>query len=241
VLPGALLVGTFGVLAVPHGATGLAELAAATTPVLVGVAVMCVVRGRRRVWLAAVPVLAAGAVALHSWPAELASSALTALGCLTLGAALVRLTPLPWLVGGIAVMCLVDVALLATGIGQPAAQQLESALSHSVLPEFHRARLGSFSKDYPDLVVAAVLGSALAGNARQLTGAVLVAVLASANGLLFLVADIVPATAPVGVAAAVVLLLERRSRRTLRPARDGLRPPALRPSPHGPRIEPAEA
>ena len=126
----------------------------------------------------------ASALTLHSWPAALAASALTALGCLTLGAALVRLTPLPWLAAGIAAMCIVDVALLATGIGQPAAGQLEGALSHSALPEFHRAQLGSMNRDYPDLVLAAVLGTALAGNARQLTAAVLVAVLASANGAL---------------------------------------------------------
>jgi hypothetical protein len=113
VLPGALLVGTFGVLAVPHGATGLAVLAA-------------------------LAVLSAGAVTLHSWPSQLASTALTALGCLTVGAALVRLTPLPWLAGGIAAMCIVDVALLATGVGQPAAHELKTALSHSALPEYHR-------------------------------------------------------------------------------------------------------
>ena len=214
VLPGALMVGTFGVLAVPHGAAGLAVLAAATTPVLVGVAVMGVVRGRRWLWIAVLPVLAAGAVTHQSWPSALATSALTALGCLAVGAALVRLTPLPWLAGGIAAMCILDVALLATGVGQPAAHQLDSALSQSPLPEFHRAQVGSVSKDYPDLVLAAVLGAALAGNTRQLTAAMLVAVLSAANGLLFLIADMLPATVPVGIAAAVVVLLERRSRRS---------------------------
>jgi hypothetical protein len=137
-------------------------------------------------------------------------------------------------------MCIVDVALLATG-AQPAAHQMETGLSHSALPEFHRAQLGSISKDYPDLVVAAVLGSALAGKARQLTGGVLVAVLSSANGLLLLVADMLPATVPVGVAAAVVVLLERRSRRTRRPARDSLRPPGLRRPMRPPGPEPVEA
>jgi hypothetical protein len=241
VLPGALMVGTFGVLAVPHGATGLAVLAAITTPVLVGVAVMGIVRGRRWVWLAALPVLSAGAVTHHAWPSQLATSALTALGCLTVGAALVRLTPLAWLAGGIAAMCIVDVALLASGVGQPAAHQLETALAHSALPEFHRAQLGSISKDYPDLVLAATLGSALAGNARQLTAAVLVVVLSCANGVFFLVAHIVPGTVPVGVAAGMVVLLERRSRRTPRPARAGLQPPAVRHSKPWPEVEPAEA
>jgi hypothetical protein len=229
VLPGALMVGTFGVLELPHGATGLAVLAAVATPVLVGLAVTSVVRGPRRAWVLALPPLGA-AVALHSWPAALAASALTALGCLTLGAALVRLTPLPWLAAGIAAMCLVDVALLGAGVGQPAAAQLENALSHSPLPEFHRAQLGSMNRDYPDLVLAAALGTALAGNPRQPTAAVLVALLASANGLFLLIADILPATVPLGVAALVVAALERRSRRTRRPSHNRSCPSALQRS-----------
>jgi hypothetical protein len=241
VLPGALMVGTFGVLAVPHGATDLAVLAAVTTPLLVGVAVMGVVRGRRWVWLAALPLLAAGAVTLDSWPEQLATSVLAALGCLTVGASFVRLTPLPWLAGGTAAMCVADVVLLATGVGQPAAHQLQAALSDSALPEFHRAQLGSVSKDYPDLFLAAVLGSALAGNARQLTAAVLTAVLCSANGVFFLFADILPGTVPVAVAAAVILLLERRSMRKRRPARARRQRPALRQSNRWPEVEPAKA
>ena len=240
-LPGALMVGTFGVLGVPHGATELAVLAAIATPLLVAVAVIWVIRGRRGVWFAALPVLSAGAVTLDSWPSELATSALAALGCLAVGAALVRLMPLPWLAGSIAAMCIVDAALLATGVGQPAAHQLEIALAHSPLPEFHRAQLGSINRDYPDLVVAATLGSALAGSARQLTAGVLVAVLGSANGALFLVADILPATVPVGAAAAVVVLVERRRTRTRRAARASLQSPAVRRSTRWPEVEPAEA
>jgi hypothetical protein len=117
VLPGALIVGTFGVLAVPGSATWLAVLAAVATPVLVALAVLGVVRGSRRLWLAVVAALGVAAVSLGSWPADLAASVLTALGCLTLGAALTRLTPLPWLAAGIAAMSILDVALLATGIG----------------------------------------------------------------------------------------------------------------------------
>jgi hypothetical protein len=231
VLPSGLMVGTFGVLDVPHGATGLAVLAAVATPVLAPLAVMGVVRGPRRAWLAALVVLG-GAMTLPSWPGQFAATAITALGCLSLGAALVRLTPLRWLAAGIAGMCVVDVVLLATGVGQPAAHQLEHALSHSGLPEFHRAQLGSMNRDYPDLVLAAVLGAVLAGNARQQAAAVLVTVLASANGLLFLVADILPATVPLGVAAMLVLGLERRSRRrrtaTVRSARPPLGVPGTR-------------
>lgn len=228
VLPISLIVGTFGVLAVPHGATVLAVLAALATPVLVGMAVTGFVRGPRRAWLVAVPLLAAGVIALDSWPAEFATSALTALGCLTVGAALVRLTPLRWLAVGIAAMCLVDVALLSTGVGQPAADQLNEALSHSALPEFHRAQIGSMKKDYPDLVLAAVLGTALAGHARQLTASLLVGALAFGNGALFLIADMLPATVPTGVAAAVVVALERRAGRTRGPGRASMRLPSRR-------------
>jgi hypothetical protein len=226
VLPGALMIGTFGVLAVPHGATGLAVLAAVATPALVVLAVIGVVRGPRRLWFAALPVLAVG-VTLHSWPAQLAATALTALGCLALGAALVRLTPLPWLAAGIAAMCIVDVVLLATGVGQPAAHQLEHGLRHSGLPEFHRAQIGSVNRDYPDLVLAAVVGTVLAGHARQLTAAVLVAVLAASNGLFFLLADMLPATVPLGIAAGTVFALERWRGRASRPAPKRLRAPAL--------------
>jgi hypothetical protein len=216
VLPGALIVGTFGVLAVPRSATWLAVLAAVATPVLVAVAVLGVVRGSRPLWLAVVPVLGVAAVTLGSWPAELAAAVLTALGCLTLGAALTRLTPLPWLTAGIAAMCILDVALLATGIGQPAAALLQTALSHSALPQFHHAQLGGMTKDYPDLVLTAVLGTTLAGHARQLTAAVLVSALVCANGVFFLVAHTVPGTVPVGFAGVVIAMLERRGEATPR-------------------------
>ncbi len=117
-------------------------------------------------------------------------------------------------------MCVLDVLLLATGVGQPAPALLDNALSNSRLPDFHQAQLGPITKDYPDLVLTAVLGSMLAGRAAlQRTAAVLIAVLASANGLLFLAADMLPATVPLGVAAAVVFALERRRSRPRRPAR----------------------
>src|SRR4051795_2369040 len=93
VAPGSILVGTFGILALPLVARGLAVLAQMATPVLAAIAVLAVVHGRQRRLLlvpVALGVIAAGA---WGWPGELAASLLTALGCLTLGAALVRLTP----------------------------------------------------------------------------------------------------------------------------------------------------
>jgi xanthine/uracil/vitamin C permease (AzgA family) len=46
--PGSLIVGTFGVLAVPLLASGLAVLADIATPVLAAIAVIAVVHGRHR-------------------------------------------------------------------------------------------------------------------------------------------------------------------------------------------------
>lgn len=242
VLPGALIVGTFGVLAVPSTATGLAALAALGTPVLVALAALGVVRGSRPAWLAALVLVGAAAATLHSWPEALAMSVLTALGCLTLGAALVRVTPLPWLAGGIAAMCIVDVVLLTTGVGQPAAALMDTALSHTGLPAFDQARLGTISVDYPDLVLVGVLGATLAGSARQLTAGVLVAVLVAANGTLFLLADMLPGTVPVGIAAAVIAGLELRGRRSRLPSTLGRRPsPLRRPIPKPGVARPAEA
>ena len=236
-LPGALFVGTFGVLESPRLTTALVTLAALGTPVLVGLAVLGVLRGSRCAWLAGAAVLGVAVVTLHSWPAQLAASVLTALGCLTLGAALVRLTPLPWLAAGIAAMCVLDVAFLGAGVGQPAAAKLNEALARSSLPNFHQAMLDGVKKDYPDLVLAGVLGNTLAGHARQLTAAVLVAVLVSLNGVFFLVADMLPGTVPVAAAAAVIALLERRASRgrvTTRRARARVRPaPTLAPALQG--------
>lgn len=209
VLPGSLLIGTFGVLAVPASATGLAVLAAFSTPILAVVAVLAVARGRRSVWFATLAALPVGMLALGEWGSSLATTALAALGTLALGALLVRATPLAWLGGGIAAMAVVDVALLATGVGQPAAELLQTALDDSPLPEFHRAELGPITKDYPDMVLAAVLGSALAGTPLQRPAAALVAVLAAANGLLFLFADMLPATLPLAVAAAIIAVMHR--------------------------------
>jgi hypothetical protein len=72
------------------------------------------------------------------------------------------------------------------------------------------------TKDYPDLVLTAVLATTLAGHARQLTAAVLVSTLVCANGMFFLVAHTLPGTVPVGIAGLAVAMLERRSETTRR-------------------------
>jgi hypothetical protein len=203
VLPGMLIVGTFSVLALPGAATALAVLAAVATPVLAAIAIVAVVHGRRP-RLLLVPVGLAFAAVLSGWPGELAASLLTALGCVTLGAVVVRLTPARWLAFGVLTMCAVDVLLIASGVGVPAAALLENALVGSGLPTLHHARLGPVTTDYPDLMLAAVLGSVFAGRAIQRRGALLVAALSAAYAALLTIADILPATVP--LALALVLL-----------------------------------
>ena len=202
--PGMLIAGTFGVLALPATATGLAVLASFATPVLAGIAVVAVVQARGRLLI--VPLALLLATTLAGWPGQLAASLITALGCMTLGAALVRLTPAPWLTLGILGMCAVDVLLLAAGIGQPAAALLSDASNGGALPTLHHAQLGSISTDYPDLILAAVVGGIFAGRAVQRRAAALLATLAGGYAALLLIADMVPATVPLALALVVVEL-----------------------------------
>jgi hypothetical protein len=210
VAPGSILVGTFGVLALPLLASGLAVLAEIATPVLAAIAVMAVVHGRKRSLLLVPLALGVVAVAQSGWTGEIAASLLTALGCLTLGAAFVRLTPTRWLYVGVLSMVVVDVVLLALGIGQPAAALLREALGSTSQPVFDRAELGRFTTDYPDLVLAAVLGAIVADRAIQQSAALVVAISAAAYGVLFAFANTLPATVPLAV---VFVLVEWGPRR----------------------------
>jgi hypothetical protein len=67
VAPGALIVGTFGVLALPAMATGLALLATIATPVLAAIAVVAVIHGRQRGLLLLPLALGVVAVAGSGW------------------------------------------------------------------------------------------------------------------------------------------------------------------------------
>jgi hypothetical protein len=196
-------------------------LASVASPVLAGVAVVAVVRGRRRrlVLVCVALVLAAAPTGAEG---EVAATIVTALGCLTLGAALVRLTPSPWLGIAVLVMCAVDVVLLSTGVGQPAGSLLHHAMSVNDLPALNRAGVGRISADYPDLMLAAVVGGIVAGRGVQRRAAVLAAVLASAYSGLLTIADVLPATVPLAfvlVWLEVAPRLRRGTRATPSPAR----------------------
>jgi hypothetical protein len=210
-LPGSILAGTFLPLAMPSMALGLVLMAGVITPLLATVAVLEVVRGPRAALLALAFALAVIAALISGWAGQISATALTALGCLAVGTALARLIPRRWFVLGVLGMCLADVALLASGIGTSAAQLMASATRDVHGPVFSQADIGRVSADYPDLVLAAVLGGFLAGRHRQLIAAVLVAVLGAAYGLLLLpVAHLLPATVPIGLALLMLESLDAR-------------------------------
>src|SRR5580704_3983676 len=220
-LPGSIVAGTLLPLAMPSMALGLVLMAGVITPLLATVAVLEVVRGPRAALLMLAFALAMIAALISGWAAQLSATALTALGCLAVGTALARLIPRSWFVLGVVGMCLADVALLASGVGGSAAQLMAAATRDVHGPVFSQADIGRVTTDYPDLVLAAVLGGFLAGRHRQLLAALLVTAIGAAYGLLLLpLESLLPATVPIALA---LLLLEgvanRRAVRARRPSR----------------------
>ena len=198
-LPGCIVVGTFGPIGARSVALGLVVLAALATPPLAAVAVLAVARGPRCA-LAAFALAAAVLAALASgWSGQLSAAVLTALGALTIGATMARLIPSRWILAGVVCMCAVDVVLLAAGVGQPAAAAITHAAGHVPGPSFNHAQVGPLGLDYPDLVLAAVLGASLAGQREQWPAAVLVAVLAAASSTFAPANSVWPATIPVAI------------------------------------------
>ena len=232
-LPGSILVGTFGPLAAPSTARALVVLAAIATPALAVIAIIGVVRGPRLALIAVGLGLAVGAAHVSGWLGETSDSLITALGCLALGAALVRLIPVRWMLVGVVCMCAADVVLLMSGAGEAASQVMASATAGVHLPRFDEASFGPIATDYPDLVLAGVLGGFLAGHRYQGRAAMLLVALAAGSGMLLPLVGWLPATVPVTVAF-IILCLEHRSRLSFRARLAQRRPVATRsaPAPH---------
>jgi hypothetical protein len=231
-LPGMILVGTFGVVGLPATAFGLMALAALATPPLAAVSALAVVRvpgalrGRRGALVAVIVTLTALAVLASGWVAEVTSSVITAVGSLALGVGIVRLIPRRWLPAGVLATAAVDVVLLAFGPGHSALGAMANAERHFHGPAFNQATIGAASVDYPDLVLAAVVGGTAADDpAGQRRAAMLRATLTGVYGLLLAVIDVIPATVPIAVT--YFLLRWRRSpSRALPGAETGrVRPP----------------
>ena len=232
-LPGSILIGTFGPLAAPSMARALVVLAAVATPALALVAILAVVRGPKPALIAAGLGLALGTARVTGWLSETSDSLVTALGCLALGAGLVRLIPAKWMLVGVVCMCAADVVLLMSGAGETASQVMAGATARVHLPTFDQAAFGPIATDYPDLVLAGVLGGFLAGHRYQGRAAMLLIALATGSGMLLPLVGWLPATVPVTVAF-VIFCLEHRARRSDR-ARPAVRPAVTArsaPAPH---------
>jgi hypothetical protein len=204
-LPGSIVIGTALPLWHHSLAMAIVALAAATTPLLAAVAVLRVMRGRRLLLVAAAPVVLATAVFAHGLARQLSLTALTALAALAVGVTLTRLIPPRWLVVGIGLMAALDALLLANGVGGSAAGSLATATASFHGPALDQAAVGPATMDYPDLVLAAVLGGAVAGTPVQRRAAATMTLLAAATGMCLAVVSIVPSTVPV---ALTVLRLE---------------------------------
>jgi hypothetical protein len=204
-LPGSIIVGTFGLLLVPSMALAVVFLAAVTSPLLALAGATWVARAR----LVVIPAAALAAV-LAIWASgaggRLGTAVITALACLTVGTTIQRLVPGRWLVVGVVAMSAVDVALLVAGFGYHQTAVLAAASNSFPGPRFTGARVGAVTIGYPDLFLAALLGAALAGSRDQRRAALLVTGLAIGMDSLLRRGLLLPATVPIALAMIVISL-----------------------------------
>lgn len=202
-------------------ATALSYLALVSVPPLAALALARLVRGARPSLALAVPPLFALAwAAPGALSGDAASTALTALGCVTLGWLLASAVPGAWLRIGVYAMAVLDTCFVAADLLQGPNAVLNTAAPIAELPRLQAIHFGSARMGFGDFFVAAVVGCLLARRDagdpptvatrprprpnRQLMAAAIVALLALAFDLLFFVVDELPATVPVAVALALV-------------------------------------
>ncbi|HEU4735979.1 MAG TPA: hypothetical protein VFS48_03000 [Solirubrobacterales bacterium] len=171
-------------------------------------------------WLAPVSVVVALFVLAwaspHSLAGEAAATALSGLGCVTLGWLLVCVVAAPWLRLGVYAMAAIDVCFVAADLLQGPNAVLSAAAPAADLPRLQAVHFGSALMGFGDLFVAALVGCLLAAEPAlpsasqrrplnwQLVAAALVAALALCFDLLFFAVDQLPATVPVALALALV-------------------------------------
>jgi hypothetical protein len=229
-----IIVGTFYLLLAPGLAGPTVFAAAVTTPLLAFIAVVAVVRAR----LAVLPVAAVASV-MAIWAGGMSghvgTGLVTALACLTVGAALSRLIPGRWLLLGVVAMSVVDIALLLSGPGYHQTALLAAAQANFHGPRFTGARLGGTTIGYPDLFMAALLGSALAGRRAQAWAAGLLTVLAVSYDSMLSPGKLLPATVPIAATLLAVIGAEylRRRVRRARAKADLAAPVGLSPTATG--------
>ena len=137
----------------------------------------------------------------------------TALACLTLGAALQRLIPGRWLLVGVVAMSVGRITLLLAGPGYHETAVLAAAQTNFHGPRFTGARIGGTTIGYPDLFLAALLGASLAGQRAQAWAAGVLVVLAVAYDSMLTPGLLLPATVPIALTLVVIGLVRHRRRR----------------------------
>jgi hypothetical protein len=174
------------------------------------------------------PMLALAWLAPHKLPGQAAALALSVLAAVALAVLVTQLVPAGWLMAGMVVMAVLDVALLSAHLLQPADHLLRAAAPANGLPRLQTTVFGSAVCGFGDLFIGALFGAILAARRRhQLDAALLTLGLALPFDALFLVAHDLPATVP--VAAAMVLVEARRRLHGWRRRVDGVAP-AARPA-----------
>jgi hypothetical protein len=235
-VPALSIVAVVAVIELDSGsATALSYLALVAVPPLAALALGALLHGSRPSWAwAAPPLFALAWASPGSLAGEAAATALTGLGCVSLGWLLVCAVPAYWLRLGVYAMAAIDTWFVASDLLQGPNAVLTSAAPAGGLPRLQAIHLGSALMGFGDLFIAALVGCLLAADRsririyggksvrRQWVGGGLVALLALSFDLLFFAVDELPATVPVAVALALVQWgvssQRRRSPRLAHPA-----------------------
>jgi hypothetical protein len=233
-----------GSLAEQGSAQALTYIALVAVPLLAALALGWLMHGARPILaLLVAPLFVLAWADRGALVGQGAGVLLSALSCVALGALIAGVTPARWLALGIVAMACADAALVISDLLQAPNNALNAAHPVGGLPRLQAEVFGSAVMGYGDLFVAGVLGGLLAclparaprgvpfrvppgmagaregvartGRSRQLTGALLVALLSVAFDFLFFVVDELPATVP--VAFALVILVGVSRRHELRP------------------------
>jgi hypothetical protein len=223
-----------GSVAERGSAQALTYLALVAVPLLAALALGWVVwpvhpPARPGLALLVVPLFALAWADRGGLAGEGAAVVLSALSCVALGTLVAGVTPARWLALGIVSMACADAALVIADLLQAPNYALNAAHPVGGLPRLQAEVFGSAAMGYGDLFVAGVFGGLLAATgdrSRQLTGALLVVLLAIAFDFLFFAVRELPATVP--VAGALVALVWAGRRHRVRLA--GARPPQKAPS-----------
>jgi hypothetical protein len=203
-----------GLVAERASAHALTYLALIAVPLLAALALGWLMQGAKPVLaLLVVPLFALAWADRGQLAGEGVAVALSALSCVALGALIAGVTPARWLALGIVAMACADAALVISDLLQQPNNALNAAHPVGGLPRLQAEALGSAVMGYGDLFVAGVLGGLLAvaeDRSRQLTGALLVALLSISFDFLFFAVDELPATVPVASALVILVVVSRR-------------------------------